>query len=117
MLSGLTTQVRQDHLEVAAEFPKYLPAGAAWRRGLRRGGDDRHPAELAMSLRDCLEHRDARGADGQPVGRVLDIAAGDDQAARGLEGGADLEAGERRVRVAARRARRGDQLPGWKPAR
>ena len=49
-----------------------------------------------MPFRERLEHGDALGADGQAVGGVLDVAAGDDRAVGGFERGADLESGVRR---------------------
>src|SRR4051812_12788176 len=80
----------EDDFEVAAELPENLPAGAARRRGRVLEGDG-DPAELAMAFRERLEHRDTLGADGQAVGRVLDVAAGDDGPVFGLQGGAHLE--------------------------
>ena len=62
-----------------------------------------------MSFRQRLEHGDALGADRQAVGGVLDVAAGDDDAVRGLERGADLETREVGDGVLARRARGRDE--------
>ena len=53
--------------------------------------------EPAVALGERLEHRDPLGTDRQPVGGVLDVAAGDDGAVGGFERGADLEVRERRV--------------------
>src|SRR6185503_5633485 len=56
------------------------------------------------------EHRDTLGADGQTVGRVLDVAAGDDRAVAGFERGAHPELRERRIRVLAGAPGGGDQI-------
>ena len=63
-----------------------------------------------MAFGERLEHRHALGADGQPVGGVLDVAAGDDRRRRRLERGADLEPriGGLRVTTRARRAQPSD---------
>ena len=77
--------------------------------GLAGVGDhgDRH--ELAMPLGERLEHGDAFGADGEAVGGVLDVAAGDNVAGDGLKRGADLEAGIVGHRPLASDPRRLDQ--------
>ena len=97
-------------LEVAAELPENLTAGAARRRRRFGVGDDRDAREDAVAFRQRLEHRDALGADRQAVGRVLDVAAGDDRAVAGLERRADLEVREGGVGVLAGAARGGDQI-------
>ncbi len=66
--------------------------------------------ELAMPFGDRLEDGDAFGADRQAVGGVLDVAAGDDLAARGLERGADLESRVVGGGVLAHGACGGDEL-------
>src|SRR5262249_40241343 len=71
---------------------------------------DGDPREGAVAFGERLEHRDALGADGQAVGGVLDVAAADDRAVGGLEGGADLELRERRVGELARPPRGGDEI-------
>ena len=43
-------------------------------------GDDGDHRELALAFGQRLEQRDALGADGQAVRRVLDVAAGEDAA-------------------------------------
>ena len=69
-----------------------------------------------LPFRQRLEDRDAFGAHRQAVGRVLDVAAGDDLAALGLERGADLETGEIGDRVLTRaRARPRTQLRQSRP--
>jgi hypothetical protein len=68
-------KIRENHLEVAAELPHDLPAGAAWRRRLLGVGDDRDSSEGTVTFRESLEDGYALGAERQPVGRVLDIAA------------------------------------------
>ena len=91
-----------------AELPEDLAAGAAGRRRRCGVGDDGDARELAMPFGERLEHRDALGADGQAVGGVLDVAAGDDRAVGGLERGADLEAASSRRRARSRAARARD---------
>ena len=63
--------------------------------------------EGAVPVRQRLEHRDPLGADGQAVGGVFDIAAGDDRAVGRFERGADLEMRERGVGVSRARRRGG----------
>src|SRR5262245_41241967 len=84
-------QVSEDHLQVAAELPEQLPAGAA--RGRRRHGcsGDSDVRKVSAALGKSLKQGDALGADGQAVGRVLDVAAGDYLAVGRPQGGADLE--------------------------
>jgi hypothetical protein len=62
-----------------------------------------------VSFGQRLEHRDPFSADGQPVGRILDVAAGYDNSILGLQRRADLEVGERGMRVLACLPRGGDQ--------
>ena len=71
-------QVAEDDLEVAAVFPQQLPAGSARRRRRLGVGDHGDPGEDGVALRQRLDERDALGAERQPVGGVLDVAAGDD---------------------------------------
>src|SRR5581483_3511469 len=87
----LFLEIGEHDLEVAAELPQNLPARAARRGGSVGIGDDRDAGEGAMAFGDRLEHRDALGADCQPIGRVLDVAAGDDGAVGGFERRTDLE--------------------------
>ena len=84
-------QVAENHFEVAAVFPEQLPARAARRSGRDGCRHDRDMGELAAAFGQCLEQRNSLGADSQPVGRVLDVAASDDLAVGGAEGRADLE--------------------------
>src|SRR5688572_22204838 len=72
-------EVADQHFDVAAELPEDLPAGAARRGGRTRGGDDGDGREAAEALRDRLEHRHPLRAHGEPVGRVLHVAAGEDR--------------------------------------
>ena len=102
----LGAQVREDHLEVAAELPQDLAARAARRRRVGGVGHHGDAPEAAVALGERLEHRHALGADGQAVGGVLDVAAGDDGAVGGLERGADLEVRVVGVRVPPRPPRR-----------
>src|SRR4051794_25006163 len=63
-----------------------------------------------MAFRDGLEHRHALGADGQAIGRVLDVAATDDLAVLGFQRRADLEMREGREGVPPRGPGRGKQM-------
>src|SRR5689334_7217790 len=99
MTSSLGGEVREVDVEVAAELPEDLAARAARRRRRFRVGDDGDAREDVMAFRQRLEHRDALGANRQTVGRVLDVAAGEDRAIAGLERRADLESRERRIGV------------------
>ena len=101
----MASQVGQHDLDVAGELPENLTARAARRRRRLGVGHDRNAAKAAMALGERLEHRDALGAHRQAVGGVLDVAAGDDRAVGGFEGGADLEAGVVGDRVFAGGAR------------
>ena len=103
-------QVGEQDFEVAAELPQDLAAGAARRRRRLGVGDDREAREGAVPFGERLEHRDPLGADGQAVGGVLDVAAGDDRAVGGFERGADLEVRERRIGVLAGAPGGGDQI-------
>ena len=105
MPTGLAFQVREDYFQIAAELPEDLAACAAgWGRGFGVG-DNRDATEFAVAFREGFEHRHALGADGEAVRSVLDVAAGDDEAGRRLQRGADFESGIRGVRVPARTPR------------
>src|SRR5262245_14314053 len=100
MPSRLAAEIGEDDLEIAAELPQDLTARAArWCRCVGIGNHS-DAAELPMALGDRLEHRDALGTDRQSVGRVLDVASGDDRPVGGLERSPDLEARVACVRVA-----------------
>jgi hypothetical protein len=62
-----------------------------------------------MTLGKRLEHRYALGAERQAVGGVLDVAAGDDDAAGRLESSSHAELGVVGARVPPRLPRRSDQ--------
>ena len=102
MAFDFAIQVREDHFRVAAEFPQDLPACAARRHRQRGIGDDRQARERTVTVGQGLEHRHPLGTDGEAVGGVLDVAAGDDGAVGRLERGADLDIGECRVRALPR---------------
>ena len=110
MSRGFTLEVPQNNLDVACKFPQELPTCAT--RGGRRiwWRDDSDAAEVAMALRQRLPQRHAFGTDGQPVGRVLDVASGDDRAVAGFEGSTHFEAGKVRARMFARGTGRCDQV-------
>ena len=71
-------EVGEHDLEVAAVFPQELTAGAARRRQVVGIGDDGDAGEDRVTFGERLDQRDALGAERQAVGRVLDVAAGDD---------------------------------------
>src|SRR2546421_13115893 len=74
----LSARIHQRQLDVSAELPQDLPAGAAgWRERFRIGGhcDAR---ELAGAFGDGLEYGHSFGADGEPVGGVFHVASGED---------------------------------------
>src|SRR5678815_4216450 len=112
MPACLSTQIGEDDFEVATEFPQDLPTRAAGWRWRDRVRDDSDARELAMSLGERFEHRHAFGADREPVGRVLDIAAGDDDAVRCFESRADLELRVRSLGMTTGPARGGDEFRG-----
>src|SRR5215472_5963855 len=91
MLLDLPARVDQDDLDVAAELPQDLAAGAAGRGQRVRVGSDGDAAELTDAFADGLENGDALGADGEAVGRVFDVATGVDAAVGVFQGGAYLE--------------------------
>jgi len=72
----------------------HLAAGAAGRGGARGIGGDGDGTELARldPFADRLPDGDAFGADGEPVARVFDVAAGVDGAVQGFDGRADEKA-------------------------
>ena len=101
MARSLALQVRENHVEVAAELPQDLSACTAGRRWHLGISDDRDPAKVSMTFRDRLEHSDSFGADRQPVRGVFHIASGHYRAVGRFERGADQEMRELRVRVQA----------------
>ena len=109
MPACLTVEIRENHLDVACKFPEQLTAGpAGWRRriGWR---DDRDAAKRAMALGQRLEERDTLGAYGEPVRRILDVAACHDGAIDGFERRTDLEVRELGTGMLACTAGRIDQ--------
>jgi hypothetical protein len=70
------------------------------------GGGDGDGRDLLVARRDGGADGDAFGAHREAVGGVFDIAAGEDFAGGGEDGGADLEAGVGRIGVGASLARR-----------
>ena len=106
MTSRLVSEVRENDLQVPAELPQDLAARPARRRGRIRIGDDGDPREGAMALGQRFEHGHTFRANGQAVGRVLDVAAGDDRPVGALERGADPEVREVGVGVQPCAARR-----------
>src|SRR5260370_757926 len=86
-------EVGEDDFEIAAELPENLPARTAWRRRVFRVRDDRDAREFPFAFGNRFDESDALGTDRQAVGRILDVAAGEDRAARRFQRGADLKAG------------------------
>ncbi len=90
----------------------------SWRHGPHGGVGLSVSATTAMRVKtrvpfgQRLDQRDALGAQRQPVGRVLDVAAGDDVAVARLERGADLEFRVAGLRARARERRGGDERFG-----
>ena len=89
---GYRGEIRQRHVDIAGEFPQDLAACTAWGCGFGRVGNHRNASKSAVAIGQCLEHRDPFGAQRQPVGRIFDVAAGDDMPIGRLERGADFEA-------------------------
>src|SRR5271157_1143909 len=98
---GLATQVHQDDVYIAAEFPQNLPARAAGRRQHIGIGRHRHAPELARALGDGLKYGYTLGAEGEAVGGILDVAAGMNAAVAVLDGRAHLKLGIRREGMGA----------------
>src|SRR3984893_13658720 len=92
-------QVGEDNLRVAAKFPDNLPASSARRRERISVGHDGHGVEPALAFGDCLENRDALGAQRQAVGGVLHIAAGENSARFRAHRSANAKVGIGRMRV------------------
>jgi hypothetical protein len=76
MCFGLPLQIRQHNLHVPAEFPEDLPARAAWWRERVGIGNNSHARKSPRAFRHGLEDRHALRAERQPLGSVLDVAAG-----------------------------------------
>src|SRR5262249_4836475 len=71
-------QVGENNLGlVAGELPDHLPAAAAGRRDAVVIGHYCDFHDLALAFADGFEDGDPLGAHAQPVGRVLDVAAGE----------------------------------------
>ena len=87
----LVIKVREDHRNVAAEFPDDLPASAAWRGQLF--GVDHHgdAAELLRTFGNALPDRDTLGTHRQSVARGFHITARIDSAVVSFNGRSYLE--------------------------
>jgi hypothetical protein len=70
-------QVREDHGDVAAEFPDDLPTGTAGRGERIRISDDGDGIEAALTFGNGLENRNALGAAGEAERCVFDVATGE----------------------------------------
>src|SRR5438132_3212702 len=102
LVTGLfSAQVAEDDLQIAAELPENLPAGAARRSRLRSVRDDGDAREGPMPLGNRFEHRHTLGTDCEAIGGVLDVAARHDLSVRRFEGGPDAEVREGRVSMLA----------------
>src|SRR5579862_589230 len=100
-LFGFAVEVGESDLDVAAKLPDNLTAGAAGRSEKLGVGSHGDAAKFARAFRDCFPNGDAFGAYGEAVGRVFDVAAGENAAVFGFERRADQEMGERCVGVLA----------------
>ena len=65
-----------------------------------------HAREFPRAFGNRLEHRDALGAEGESVSRILHVAASVNSTVGVLNGGAYLKMGKRRVRMASSVERR-----------
>ena len=108
----VSLEVGEDHVDVAAVLPQELAAGPAGRRRVLGVGDDDDAREDVVAVGEGFDERDAFGAKGQAVGRVLDVAARDDVAVARLERRAHLEAGVAGVRPRAGERGGGDERLG-----
>ena len=104
--TGGCGQVGQRHLEIAAELPQNLPAGAAWRRSCR----DRDEVPGPISLRDSTGKSRALGTDPERIGRILDVDTLDHSPVTREHGAADVEVRVRRVRARSRGIRNREEL-------
>lgn len=89
---------------VGHELGQHLAASAAGQDRVRPASHDRHRHDLQFAGAGHLGHTDshALGADGEPVGGVLDVRAGEDAAVRELHRRPHPEAGEGAVREGRR---------------
>ena len=86
-----TIDVDEQDWQVLGEFGEDLAAGTAGRSG--SGGGDCEKLEVLVAGGDGGKEGGAFGADGEAVGGVFDVAAGEYLAVGGEEGGADEEIG------------------------
>ena len=98
---SLAAWISQDNLDIAAEFPKNLPASTARRRqvvGVRR---DRDAPELARALGHGFEYGNPLSTHRQAIRRILDVTARVHMAVSVFERRANFEFGKRCVRILA----------------
>ena len=93
-VSLLPSRFTRRQFSVTTELPKDLPASTAGRSQSGGIGGHGDPFELAGTLRNRFEHRDALSAQGQSVGSVLDVAAGVDSSVFGFKSSANFEVRE-----------------------
>lgn len=103
-------QIGKNDGNVAAKFPNDLATGAAGRCKHICVGDDTDSVEFAFAFGNGFENGDTFGADGEPITRVFNIAAGKDAPRPGAHGGTDAKTGERCMCVFAGIASHGDEL-------
>jgi hypothetical protein len=108
----LTSEVGQDHGNVAAEFPNDLTACTAGRSECIGVGDDGDGVEFmrAFAFGNGFEDGDALGAKSEAVTSVFDIAARKDTAGFRAHRSADAKTRERCVGMFAGSACGGDEL-------
>ena len=90
---GLPLAVEADDLHLGGELLHYLPAGAAGDAVVLALPSDDDAFEIPMALADGLEDGGAFGTDGETVGGVFNVAAGEHRAVAALQGGAHREMG------------------------
>ena len=88
--------------EQIARFEQDLAAPAAWRQGVAFGTGGNHRYQSSAAAVVQVANEVAFGAHGESVGRVLDVATGDDAAVGGQPGGADKKVGVRGIGVVGR---------------
>jgi hypothetical protein len=92
-------EISHHDLHIPAKLPKDLPASPAGRRQRLRIGHHSHSGKPARALRNRLENSHPLCANGQPVSRILHIAAGMNPPGIVLHSRANPELRKRRVRV------------------
>ena len=106
----LAAEIGENDFAIAAKFPDDLAASAAGRSEFFGGGDDGNGVEAARAFGNGFEDGGAFGADGESVGGIFHVAAGENLAGLRAQRRTNFEIGERGVRVLANSARGGDKF-------